>query len=70
MTNQLSLPFDPLDMQSITVDLCCRDCDAETTMTRIDATGLGWGEFVYERNLSWTWYDFSGLCPRCRGIVK
>jgi len=70
MGKQQTLPFQPLDMQSITVSLCCRECDAEATMTRIDATGLGWNDFVFERNSKWAWFDFSGICPRCRGIVK
>lgn len=68
-TQQQTLPFEPQDMQSVTVDLCCRECDAETTMTRIDATGFGWSGFVYERNLSWTWYDFSAICPRCSKMI-
>jgi hypothetical protein len=68
-TQQQTLPFEPLDMQGVTVDLCCRECDAETTMTRIDASSIGWSVFVYEKNLSWTWYDFSAICPRCRGMI-
>ena len=69
---QLTLQFDPQpkDLTSITVDLCCRECDAETTMSRIDANGFGWADFVYEKSLSWTWYDFSAVCPRCRGMCK
>lgn len=65
---QLTLQLSPQPREPITVDLCCRECDAETTMSRINAAGFGWSDFVYERNVAWTWYDFSAVCPRCRRV--
>jgi hypothetical protein len=47
------------------VSACCRNCDMEADGRRINLYAVGWSDFVWERDLQWTWFDFSAVCPNC-----
>lgn len=70
MKTQLDLFDKPQPVSNLTQTICCRECDAEVTATRIDASQSGWRDFVFERNSEWTWFDFSAVCPLCNDDSK
>jgi len=64
---QKNLHFSPEHRESTRVTLCCRNCDREREMTRLDAISLGWTDLIRmnENRDSWAWFEFLGVCDKC-----